>query len=203
MSARKNSSNGEPEESTRDRILQAAVNVFAEKGYHGAGMSDIGQAANIQRGALYYHIGSKEELLYDLTRRHVEVALDAGRKAIEGHDDARDQFRALTQAHIRTLADRRADVTVAEREMHVLTGERAAALAKLRREYQDLFGEVINRGADQGVFSRPTLIDVMGVLGMLNYTHVWLDPHGSEPVERVADRLSSLILDGLRVRVGE
>ena len=189
----------EPALSTRDRILQAAVTIFAEKGYHGAGMSDIGEAANIQRGALYYHIGSKEELLYDLTRRHVEVALDVGRAAIRGIEDAREQFRALAQAHVKTLADRRADVLVAEREMHLLTGERAAALAKLRREYEDLFNEVIGRGADQGVFRRPTHIDVMGVLGLLNYTYMWLDPHGSEPVEKVADRLASLVLDGLRV----
>ena len=196
-------STGEPEESTRDRILQAAVTIFAEQGYHGAGMSDIGKAANIQRGALYYHIGSKEELLYDLTRRHVEAALEAGRVAIRGVEDPVQQFRALARAHIRTLSERRADVTVAEREMHVLTGERAHALAKLRREYQDLFEEVLTRGVAQGAFARATRIDVMGVLGLLNYTYMWLDPQGSEPVDTVADRLSSLVLDGVRVREGE
>ena len=188
------------EEPTRDRILRAAVEIFAEKGYHGAGMTELGDAADIRRGALYYHIGSKEELLFDLCKRHVEVALERGRQAVARSDEAREQFVALVREHVHTLADRRADVVVAEREMHALTGDRAVQLAKLRREYQDLFTSVLELGVSQGQFSRAEPLDVMGVLGLLNYTYMWLDPQGPVPLDDVADRLSGLLMDGLDVR---
>ena len=191
---------GDPQESTRERILRAAVEIFAEKGYHGAGMTELGDAANIRRGALYYHIGSKEELLFDLCKRHVDVALQRGREAVARSDDPGEQFVLLVREHLHTLADRRPDVVVAEREMHALTGERAAQLAKIRREYQDLFTSVLELGVAQGRFSRAEPLDVMGVLGLLNYTYMWLDPQGPVPIDEVADRLSSLLMDGLDVR---
>ena len=189
-----------PPLATRERILRAAAEIFAAKGYHGAGMTELGVAADIQRGALYYHIGSKEELLYDLCKSHVEEALERGRAAVASTDDPIGQFRALAKAHLRTLADRRADVITAEREMHSLTGDRAVRLAVLRREHQSLFEDVVRRGHEMGVFSEIGPIDVLGILGMFNYTYVWLDPEGAMPVDEVADRLVDLTLNGLLTR---
>lgn len=189
-----------PPLATRERILRAAAEIFAAKGYHGAGMTELGVAADIQRGALYYHIGSKEELLYDLCKSHVEEALERGRAAVASTDDPIGQFRALAKAHLQTLADRRSDVITAEREMHSLTGDRAVRLAVLRREHQSLFEDVMRRGHEMGVFSEIGPIDVLGILGMFNYTYVWLDPEGAMPVDEVADRLVDLTLNGLLTR---
>lgn len=187
-------------QSTRERILQAAAEAFADKGFYGTGMAEIGDLAQIQRGALYYHIGSKEELLYDLCRQHVELALANGRVAVATSEDAREQFRALALAHLQTLMDRRPFVVIAEREMHALTGERATDLSKLRREYQDLFAEVMTLGVEQGHFACAEPLEVMGVMGLLNYTYVWLRPSGPTPIEEVAQRLCDLLMNGMSRR---
>jgi TetR/AcrR family transcriptional regulator, cholesterol catabolism regulator len=186
--------------STRDRILEAAAQVFAERGYHATRMDDIEAAANVQRGALYYHIGSKEELLYDLVVAHIDDAYKRGRRAIDKSTDARTQFRDLARAHIATLADRRAEVILSERERFTLTGERGRRLTAKRRKYQDLFNEVIRRGHKQGVFADASEVEVMGLIGLFSYTYVWLRPTGGEGVMTVADRLIDLVLDGLIVR---
>ena len=185
-----------PRETTHDRILRVAAEVFAEKGYHGAGVAELGERAGIKRGALYYHIGSKEDLLFDLSKRHVEEALERGRAAVESTDDVVEKFRALAREHLRTLAARRPEVIVAEREMHALTGIRARKLKKLRHEYQELFEAVFAEGVEQGVFRTAEPLEVMGILGMLNYTYIWLDPKGAVPVDEVADRLTDVILGG-------
>jgi AcrR family transcriptional regulator len=185
-----------PRETTHDRILRVAAEVFAEKGYHGAGVAELGERAGIKRGALYYHIGSKEDLLFDLSKRHVEEALERGRAAVESTDDVVEKFRALAREHLRTLAARRPEVIVAEREMHALTGIRARKLKKLRHEYQELFEAVFAAGVEQGVFRTAEPLEVMGILGMLNYTYIWLDPKGAVPVDEVADRLTDVILGG-------
>ncbi|HEY0484966.1 MAG TPA: TetR/AcrR family transcriptional regulator [Mycobacteriales bacterium] len=185
-----------PRATTHDRILRVAAEVFAEKGYHGTGVAELGDRAGIKRGALYYHIGSKEDLLFDLSKRHVEEALERGRAALESTEDVTEKFRALTREHLRTLAARRPEVIVAEREMHALTGIRARKLKKLRHEYQELFEFVFAEGVERGVFRTADPIEVMGILGMLNYTYIWLDPKGPVPVDEVADRLTDVILGG-------
>src|SRR5699024_4611127 len=111
-------------ETTSDRILRVAAEVFAMYGYHGTSVTQLGEAAGLQRGALYYHIGSKEELLYDLSRRHVEEALERGRTVVEAELPPLEKFRALARAHMETVAARQSEVLVVLREMHALTGER-------------------------------------------------------------------------------
>src|SRR4051812_50076698 len=55
---------------TRDRLLRAAADVFAARGYDGTRVSDIAEAAGLSNGALYAYFGSKAELLVDALRAH-------------------------------------------------------------------------------------------------------------------------------------
>lgn len=186
-------------ESTRDRILRVAAEKFAQKGYHATGVAELGDAAGIKRGALYYHIGSKEDLLYQLSRRHVEEALIRGQVVVAEADGAVEKFRLLVREHLRTLAARRDEVITVMHEMYALTGDRARELNVLRSQYEQLFAAVLREGVQEGVFRSAERIEVLGVLSMLNYTYVWLDPDGPISVDEIAGRLSNLILDGMHV----
>ena len=186
-------------ESTRDRILRVAAEKFAQKGYHATGVAELGDAAGIKRGALYYHIGSKEELLYHLCRRHVEEARSRGQTAIAGVTGAVEKFRLLVCEHLRTLAARRDEVVVVMHEMYALNGDLAKQFTALRGEYEQLFANVLREGVEEGVFRSAERIEVLGVLSMLNYTYVWLDPHGPISVDDIAERLTNLILFGAHV----
>ena len=186
-------------ESTRDRILRVAAEIFAEKGYHGASVAEIGEAAQIKRGGLYYHIGSKEELLYDLSKRHVEEALEDCRKVVETDLHPVEKLRALAHEHLRALVRRRAEVTVVLREMHSLTGRRAEQLRELRDQHQDLFRQVLEEGVQQGVFRTSDSIAVLGTLGMYNWSYIWFDSGiGSMDIGEIADRLTDIIIYGAK-----
>lgn len=191
---------GGDEESTRDRILRVAAEKFAQKGYHATGVAELGDAAGIKRGALYYHIGSKEDLLYQLSRRHVEEALSRGEVVVAEAHGAVEKFRVLVREHLRTLAARRDEVIVVMHEMYALTGDRAKELNLLRSQYEQLFAAVLREGVSEGVFRSAERIEVLGVLSMLNYTYVWLDPKGPISVDEIAGRLSDLILYGAHVQ---
>lgn len=188
-------------ESTNERILRVAAEVFARKGYHGTGVAELGEAAGLKRGALYYHIGSKEDLLYNLSKRHVEEALSRGKTVVESDLHPIEKLRALAREHVQTIAARRDEVTVVMREMHALTGKRARQLTKLRDDYQKLFAQVLQEGVEQGVFRNADHVTVLGVLGMFNWTHVWLDvEQGPLSPEEVADRLTDIVVYGELVR---
>lgn len=185
------------DESTQERILRVAAEMFARKGYHATGVAELGAAAGLQRGALYYHIKSKEDLLFDLSKRHVEEALARGREVLARDLPPAAKLRALAREHLRTIAARCAEVTVVIREMHALTGIRAKRLKELRDEYENLFAEVLREGAAQGVFASADRVVVLGVLGMFNWTHVWLDAErGPLSPDDIADRLTDLIIHG-------
>jgi AcrR family transcriptional regulator len=55
---------------TRERLLRAAADVFAQRGYDGTRVADIAAAAGVSNGAIYAHFGSKAELLTGALRRH-------------------------------------------------------------------------------------------------------------------------------------
>jgi AcrR family transcriptional regulator len=186
-----------PGESTQERILRVAAEIFARKGYHATGVAELGAAAGLQRGALYYHIKSKEDLLYDLSKRHVGEALERGRAVLAQDLSPAAKLRALAREHLRTIAARCDEVTVVIREMHALTGIRAKRLTALRDEYENLFAEVLREGAEQGVFAVADRVVVLGVLGMFNWTHVWLDAQrGPLSPDDIADRLTDLVIHG-------
>ncbi|WP_051791636.1 TetR/AcrR family transcriptional regulator [Amycolatopsis jejuensis] len=189
------------DEGTHDRILRVAAEIFARKGYHGTGVAEIGDAAGIKRGALYYHIGSKEELLYDLSKQHIDEALARGRAVVERELDPVGKLRALAIEHVQTLAARRAEVTVVTREWHALTGERSRKFRKLRNEYENLFQGVLEEGVEQGVFRSADKVTLFGIMGVLNWTYVWFDgEHGELTAEVVAERLTEMIVYGELLR---
>ena len=61
---------------TREDILEAAAQVFRKKGFHGASMSDIAEAVNLQKASLYHHVSSKQEILLEILDRALQLLLD-------------------------------------------------------------------------------------------------------------------------------
>jgi AcrR family transcriptional regulator len=130
---------------TRERLLGAAADVFAERGYDGTRVADIAAAAGVSNGALYAHFGSKAELLVAALRAHGRrlladlLAADPGRPVTEalvlagrGLSRRRDGRGYLI---VEALAAARRDADVA-RPMRDYTGERAGWLAGLMRAAQ-------------------------------------------------------------------
>jgi AcrR family transcriptional regulator len=184
-------------EPTRERILRVAAETFAKNGFHATGVAELGRAAGLKRGALYYHIKSKEELLYDLSRRHVEEALTRGRRVAAAPLPPVEKFRELARVHVDVVTSRQAEVTVVLREMHALSGERATKLRRLRAEYEDLFFRILMAATDAGARGSPRTATSLAILGMYNSVHVWYSSRLGLSPRELADRLSDVVLRGV------
>jgi AcrR family transcriptional regulator len=131
---------------TRERLLRAAADVFAERGYDGTRVADIAGAAGVSNGALYAHFGSKAELLVAALRAHGKrhlaemVTADPGRPVTEALLAAGRALARCPDAGgyliVEALVAARRDPDVA-RLMRDYTGERAGWLAGLVRGAQD------------------------------------------------------------------
>ena len=130
---------------TRERLLLAAADVFARRGYDGTRVADIAKAADVSGGALYAHFGSKAELLVAALRRHGKrvlaeaLAADPGRPVTEvllqiGRLLPR-RLDACGYLIVEALVAARRDEDVAQ-PMRDYVGERGDHLAGLVRQAQ-------------------------------------------------------------------
>lgn len=182
---------------TKERVLRIAAELFARNGYHATGLSELGDAVGLGRGALYYHIGSKENLLYELSVKHVEEMVAYGEKALDSRLGAEERFRRLSRKLMRVIADNLPELTVFFREINSLSGERHDRLMELRGRFENVWLQVLGDGEAEGLFQHGDALTVKGVLGMHNHSYLWIDPHGSLSPEEVADRFCDLLLHGL------
>lgn len=182
----------------RERILKAAAVLFAREGYHGAGMARLEQEVGLKRGALYHHIGNKESLLYEISRTQLEHMVGIStRIAAEAPDEAAC-LRLMARALLRNIADHRVEWTVHYRDFNALTGERLRHVLELRDRYAEIWQRVYASGAARGLFQpAEPRVAVLGILGMFNYSYLWIEGDGRLDTDRIADLYCDIFLRGV------
>ncbi|MFC5948554.1 TetR/AcrR family transcriptional regulator [Pseudonocardia lutea] len=143
---------------TQRAIVGAALESFAERGFHGTSLKHIAQGSGLSTAALYVHFASKEELLFALSRRGHAIALDLVRAAAADPDPA-TAVRVLVYAFTRWHAEQRTTARVVQYEQGALTAAHAEVIAGLRRDTERVVRGLLTRGAEDGAFTVP---DVRG-----------------------------------------
>jgi TetR/AcrR family transcriptional regulator, cholesterol catabolism regulator len=184
--------------STRRRELtREAARLFAEKGYHGAALSEIADALGVKAPSLYAHVASKQDLLYAIMREGAEAfhrALD------EVPEDVPvvERIRLALRAHLRVVADQLDLATVFVREWRHLEGERRDEILRERRRYEQRFRDLFREGRERGEL-RTDLDDgtaALLTLSAANWAYTWLTP--GRDTDELADRFYALLVDGMR-----
>jgi AcrR family transcriptional regulator len=136
----------------RRPILEAALGLFAERGFAGASIRDIAAEAGVRSATLYAHYNAKEQILADLVLIGHEDH-HARLRAAATDTNPHAQLAALAGAHVRWHAEHPRLAIVANAELHALSRELAAPSLVLRDASTELLVGVIRRGTDAGVFA--------------------------------------------------
>lgn len=136
------------------RVLAAALDVFAEKGYHGASIRDIAAAAGLSVPGVYHHYASKQEILADLVAATMDDLLTRTRAALAaaGPDPVR-RFDAVVEALLRFHLERSREAFVASSEIRSLEPENRRRHVAARDEQQQMLNEVVAAGHASGAFA--------------------------------------------------
>src|SRR2546423_3447379 len=118
----------------RSELTRQAARLFAEKGYHGTSMGDLAEAMGVQKGSLYAHTESKQDLLYQAMREGAD-AFHAALDAIPEDLPPGEKIWLALPRHPRVGADQPDVGTVFVREWGYLSGERHAEIVGERRRY--------------------------------------------------------------------
>ena len=181
----------------RIELTRQAARLFAEKGYHGTSIGEIADALGVQKGSLYAHIKSKQDLLYE-TMVEGARAFHAGRDAIPEELPATEKIRLALRSHLRAVADQLDVATVFVQEWRYLEGERRDEILAERRRYEERIRALFREGRDLGEL-RSDLDDSTAALLALsaaNWAYTWLTP--GRDTDELADRFYELLLDGMR-----
>ncbi len=185
----------------RTELAREAARLFAEKGYHGTSVGDLAAAMGVQKGSLYAHMDSKQDLLYEAMREGAE-AFHAALDTIPDELPATERIRLALRGHLRVVAEQLDVATVFVREWRYLEGERREAILAERRRYEERFRALFRDGREHGEL-RADLDDASAALLALsaaNWAYTWLPPgHGHRrarrPLLRRAPRRDARLLD--------
>src|SRR6266496_3256745 len=182
----------------RQTIVDVSANVFAERGYNGNSTVELCEANEIGKGALYYYIGSKEQLLAAIHDRVMdEVMLGADRVALA--DGSPPEQLAMLGEELLDVIFRYPDhVWVFLHDFPALTGDNAESFRKRRRVYERRIEAVFQEGIKSGDF-RPidARLAVIAWLGMHNYTYLWLRSGRRFSVKDVARSFADIFVRGV------
>jgi AcrR family transcriptional regulator len=184
--------------SVRDKVLAAAVQLFAEYGYHAATMREIARIAGIKAASIYYHYTSKQALLVEIMETHMRQ-LNANLKHIVNKQDTIQQrlFEAISN-HIRLHTTYKSEFFIIDTEIRALEVENRDKILALRDQYENLFQKLLREGIEEGVLRQTDVkVSSYAIIAMCTEVAQWFRPSGRLSVQQVIEIYSEMVTKGL------
>jgi TetR/AcrR family transcriptional regulator, cholesterol catabolism regulator len=185
-------------------ILDAAAQIFHEKGYEATSIQDVADAVGILKGSLYYYIDSKEDLLFGIIDEVHRTSLAHLERWQRIDGDALVKLRAFITGHVMGNVNNLVKMGVFFHDFRSLSPERRAVIVEERDVYDQFLRNLIVEGQKEGVIDEAVdpKLAAMAILGMMNWIYQWWRPDGPNTAEEVAEEFADLVLSGLVVRRG-
>ena len=168
-------------------LQEAALKLFAERGYHGTTMKQLAGLLGVQAPSLYNHVGSKQEILRRLMTSGMGRLVADQDRALLSSSEAPEQLRAMTEAHVLVHTRRQRSATVVKREIGNLEEPAQAEVRAQRDAYELRFRGVIQRGVEEGSFVVGSVkLASFAIIEMASGVAVWFSPEGPLTAETVA-----------------
>ena len=187
--------------SKRDRILRAAVDVFARNGYFNAKVSEVAKAAGVADGTIYLYFQNKEDLLVSIFREHTRKYLELLREELTAVSGAAQKIRRTIAFHLRMVGGDRALAVVFQVELrHSLKFMSLFSHLEVA-EYLNFLREIVAEGEASGEFRNlnPQLVakSVFGILDEMVTS--WVLSEKEYSLDEQADAIADFVLRGVAV----
>lgn len=193
---------GSSGEVTAQAIRETSLALFARQGYAAVSMRQIADRVGVQASALYKYHSTKQQLLVDIMRDHMEQLLEAWE--VEDKPEGGTAIAALehfARFHIRYHIKRPDEVFVSYMELRSLEEPGLRQISGLRRNYENILKDILRRGVDEGAFR---VIDphvaAMAILAMITGVNTWYRSGGRLSQAKIEDIYVSMVLGSIGCR---
>ncbi|HWZ74543.1 MAG TPA: TetR/AcrR family transcriptional regulator [Casimicrobiaceae bacterium] len=183
----------------RESLINAAIAVFVEKGFHNATVRDIGRAANMTQGTIYNYVSSKDDILYLVCDRIVAEYNEQARKALDTSHDPVGRVRSAVRAISQVMYWHRREILLIYQDSHLLDKRSRRVILARVEEFIGMFERIITDAARElGVpLAHPHLS-----ANMLTFLPVMIALRGwslknDVPPEDVIEQITAFIVRGL------
>lgn len=173
-------------------VIDAAIQVFYDKGYSAASVQDVADVVGVLKGSLYHYISTKEDLLFRIFAGSHTQAMQIMEDVVERNLPPRSRLETYVNEITHWYLANIPRVSIYFTEWRYVTGENAATVLKHRREFSQFFRTVLEEGVDQ---LRPGVDPALAanyILGAINNIPVWYQPKGRHSAARVASEFAAM-----------
>src|SRR2546426_280095 len=184
---------------TQKAIVAAAAKLFARDGFGATSLDDIAAVLGATKGALYYHVKNKEEILRLIYLTVLTASEEPLRRIAEADLLPGEKLRRALEHQTAVAADRSPSMTVFYREQPHLTGPFSKEIILRKKAYERYFEQIIEEGQAAGVF-QPNIdpkIVTFGLLGMCNWLSQWYRSDGQYSPRQIAAMFVNMVENGL------
>jgi TetR/AcrR family fatty acid metabolism transcriptional regulator len=186
--------------SKRERILRAAVDVFAEFGYFNAKVAQIAKSAGVADGTIYLYFDGKEDLLITIFREHTRNYLHSLEQKLANINRAEERLRIAVRHHLETLGNDRCLAVVSQVELRHSLKFMSLFSQEEVADYLNVIRRIVEYGQAEGTFRRnvhPQLVakSIFGILDEMVTS--WILSEKDYDLAASAEPIADLILTGL------
>lgn len=180
------------------KLLDAAAALFAKKGYDLTSTREIAAQLGINKASLYYHIQTKEDLLFDICNSALRQIRDDVEAALKDSSNPLQRTEILIRTHIESMLREYERHSAALTEMSCLSTKRLAEVTALRDAYESLTRSVLDEAQTAGALRQdvPVKYLCLALLGLLNRVLVWFRPHGPLSPAQIGELFATIYLTG-------
>ena len=181
---------------TREKLLDAAVDLFAANGFGGTSIRDIARMTDMTIPNIYYHFGSKEGLLIAILERAMQQIV-SGLGEVVGRRDLQplERFKLLLKTHFDLL------VNVGRKEADILFLEEEH-VSRVRKPFQielmNMYREELRGLQTLGYVNQKNLtVLAFNIFGVINWHLRWYKPDGKMTLDEIKEEMVSFVLFGM------
>jgi AcrR family transcriptional regulator len=182
----------------REKIVREAAKLYAARGFLGASVSDLAEACETSKSAIYHYYPSKEDILFDVMLSHISALDQAAADVLSEGGTPAAKLRELARTFMALYVGAADRHKVLLNELDQLAPARRVQIVDLQRRLiariETLLGEIEPKLMQNAAKRLPA---AMLFFGMINWTHTWFDPKGSLSAAAFADMTVDVILGGI------
>jgi len=183
------------------KIIEAAIKVFARKGFYNARISDIAKEAQVADGTIYLYFNNKYDILITLFEEEIGKIIAEVKLLLEGMDDPREMLRQFALHHLKMLESKRELLEVLQMELRQSNKFMREYRNTKFIEYVDIISGIVRKGQEAGIFRKDAMPGVFkrAFFGALDETsRLWvLSPEHSYTIEEAAHQIADFFLKGI------
>ncbi len=181
-------------------ILDVAAKLFSKKGFEATSIQDISDKLGLEKGAIYYWVKSKDEILYHLIDKESKLFLRTVNSLMRKDIQPDEKLKLFIGNHINVLTSNLDRAAVFFNEYRALPKKWKKKILKLRKNYEAILRNVIEEGQKSGAIRKdisPKII-ALAIFGMVNWVFHWFSPQKEFSPQEIARMFSQMIMEGLR-----